>query len=434
MALVPRHLSLPIERALQSSRVVNLIGPRQAGKTTLVRDVLRDRKFVTLDDDAMRVSLEHDAYGQLSALIAQATAAGPHCPVVIDEIQRLPTLTLAIKRLVDSDPRPGQFLLTGSSDIFTTTHALDSLAGRVTTLTLRPFSIAETLYREPCRILDALAETHSSTGHAAITGHGPSFEPSGRATVIDWIVRGGFPEIRGLSGRPRTDRYRSYLDSIVERDVAPITRIRKPDSLRRLVDQLAARTATEFNSQSLCQQIGIRKETLDNWMDALSRLGLIHRLAGWSSHQSRRDIKSPKLHFLDTGCATALRGEDHESFGLEGDPTAFGHLLESLVFIELEKSLPFQKKPWRLYHWRQDHREIDIIAEAPGRFLALFEVKASSTVSERDFRAMDWFREEGPGREYRCTSVVIHLGNEVLSFGPGKLALPVTVFGGQAMS
>lgn len=136
---------------------------------------------------------------------------------------------------------------------------------------------------------------------------------------------------------------------------------------------------------------------------------------------------------IDTGCATALRGEDHESFGLEGDPTAFGHLLENLVFIELEKSLPFQKKPWRLYHRRHDHREIDIVAEAPGRLLVLFEVEASSTVSERDFRSMDWFREEGPGREYRCTSVVIHLGGDVLSFGPDKLALPVMVFGGQAI-
>lgn len=94
-------------------------------------------------------------------------------------------------------------------------------------------------------------------------------------------------------------------------------------------------------------------------------------------------------------------------------PTALGHLLESFVFTELEKSLPFLSKRWRLYHWRLDAREIDIVAEAPGKLLALFEMKAASSVGAQDFRHIDWFRNEGRGRAYRTTGFVVYLGSQL---------------------
>jgi len=131
---------------------------------------------------------------------------------------------------------------------------------------------------------------------------------------------------------------------------------------------------------------------------------------------------------LDTGCATSLRGEDRGSFGLGADPVALGHLLESFVFIELEKSLSHLGKRWRLYHWRQHAREIDIVAEAPGRLLALFEMKAAATVGADDFRHINWFLSEGPGKSYRGAGFVVYLGEDLLSFGAGRIALPLSVF------
>jgi len=131
---------------------------------------------------------------------------------------------------------------------------------------------------------------------------------------------------------------------------------------------------------------------------------------------------------MDMGCATALRGEDAHSFGLGADPVALGHLLESFVFCELEKSLPFLNKKWELYHWRMAPREVDIVAEAPGRVLALFEMKASATVDWTDFRHVDWFFKDGPGQAYRGAAFVVYLGDQVLSFGPGRLALPLSMF------
>ncbi len=418
--ILARHLTAKIEAALAANRLVNLVGPRQVGKTTLVRDLIASAAYLTLDDDAARAALEADAFGQLQLLAEQSKGAAK--PVVLDEVQRLPAITLALKRLVDADRRPGQYILTGSSDIFTMPKALDSLAGRVATLTLRPLSAAESLGAGPFRLLDAVAADPT-----AVLTTLPRPRKAARADAIDLIVRGGFPEIRGLADSQRMDRYANYLDSVIERDVGAVADIRKPDVLRRLIDQVAVRTGEELNIATLCKTLGARKETVGDYLDVLTRLGIIHRLGAWTASGAKREIKAPKLHFLDTGCATALRGEDASSFGVGADAAALGHVFESYVFIELEKSLPFLSKRWRLYHWRHDQREIDIVAEAPGKLLALFEMKAAASVGAEDFRHIDWFRREGPGRAYRTGGFVFYLGDQVLSFGEGKIALPLSM-------
>lgn len=418
MTLIPRHLAERLIMALRTSRVVNVVGPRQSGKTTLVRDMLQAAEFLDLDDEGLLASLGLDPYGQLSALSA---GAKPGLPIVIDEVQRLPRITLALKRIVDQNRRAGQFVLTGSSDIFTLPKALDSLAGRVTTLWLWPLSAAEILRAGPCRLLDLAVEAAVSPADLPIP------KRFTRQAAINLLVRGGFPEIRGLEDRDRMARYESYVDSIVERDVAPVAPIRKPDTLRRLIQQLAHRTAEELNVAKLCTALGARQETINAYLDALSRLGIMHRLGAWTASGARKEVRSPKLHFMDTGCASALRGEDAHSFGLRADPAALGHILETFVFCELQKSLPLLKRRWQLYHWRHDPREVDIVAQAPGRRLALFEIKASTTVSSEDFRHMDWFLTEGPGKSHRGTAFVMYLGEQTLSFGRGRLALPLSV-------
>ncbi len=421
MDLIPRHLTSKVARTLQTSRVINIVGPRQTGKTTLVRDMLQTARFLNLDDEGLLSSLALDPFGQLSAVADEAQVAG--LPVVIDEVQRLPQITLALKRIVDQDRRPGQFVLTGSCDIFAMPAAMDSLAGRVSALTLYPLSAGEIQRSGPCLLLDAVAEDLTPLVSAF-----PTPIPYGRGDAIERIVRGGFPEIRSLNGADRMERYAAYLSSVIERDVAPVAEIRRPDTLRRLVNQIAYRTAEELNIASLGNVLGARRETITDYLDILSRLGIIHRLCAWTSSGSRRDVKAPKIHFMDTGCATAIRGEDVNSFGLSADPSALGHLLESFVFCELEKSLPFLSARWELHHWRNAPREVDVVAEAPGRILALIEMKASMTVDWSDFRHVDWFLKDGPGQAYQGCGFVFYLGDQILSFGPGRLALPLSIF------
>lgn len=424
--LIPRHLTERVQRALTTSRVVHVVGPRQAGKSTLVRMLVGEGVSFTLDDDALREALQADPWGHLQTVLRERGQGDG--PVVIDEIQRVPEATLAIKRIVDLDPRPGQFLLTGSADILATGLAADSLAGRVTTLRLLPLSAAELALCPPSALLEADTwdEARSPTPWTGI-------HPVNRAEVVEHIVRGGYPEIRGLEEENRIDRHTSYLDSIIERDLAAIHAIRKPDALRQLVDQLAARTAQELNIAELCRAVGVQRHSIEQWTDALERLGIVQRLGAWTSSRARREVKSPKVHFLDTGCVTALRGEVAADLALGGSPHSIGPLLETWVFTEVMKLLPLARRRWRPWHWRASRREVDILLEAPGRRLLLMEVRASSRVGPEDARHLTWFAEEGPGKDHHCTGLVFYLGDHVRRLGSRTLAVPVSIFwSGQA--
>ena len=233
--ILPRHLIAELQDALTYTRVVNIVGARQAGKTTLVRDLFQTGKFISLDDDTVLEAIEDDPWGQLQRL----TDEPENTPLIIDEAQRSRKLPLAIKRIVDLSNKKGQFVLTGSSNMFTTRHVADSLAGRMLTLRLWPMTVAETMSRGPSTILDwAVSESQDLKNL-------PTPEPASRTGYIDLILKGGFPGIRDLELGRRQKTYRGYMDTVVDRDVADIVPIRKTDALRRLIDQLAVRTSME---------------------------------------------------------------------------------------------------------------------------------------------------------------------------------------------
>ncbi|UEM06909.1 ATP-binding protein (plasmid) [Skermanella rosea] len=422
--VIDRHLAPQVIAALDTSRIVNVVGPRQAGKSTLIRELVPIADYVTLDDDLARESIRADPYGLLRSLADRHKGTG--LPIALDEVQRVPEMTLALKRIVDDDNVRGQFILTGSADVFGLREAGDSLAGRVRTLTLRPLSAAEIQGAGPCLLLDAV-----EAGPAAVLPMLPQPLPFQRSDAIDLMLRGGFPEIRTLDDRSRRSRYDSYMDSIIVSDVPVVAPVRKPQLLRSLVNQLAARTAQELNMAKLCEAVGARRETLAGWIDILERVGLVSRLPSWSPSATRRDLSVhwPKLHLLDMGCASAIRGETPASFELGADPTALGAILESYVYTELEKTRELTRSAWNFFHWRSKDREIDIIAEGPGRRLALFEMKASASVSPSDFKHIDWFLSDGPGQGYAAGSVgfVVYLGDKLMPMGAGRVCLPLSM-------
>ena len=418
--LAPRHLRSELESALAASRIVNIIGPRQAGKTTFVRDIFASERsgarFVTLDDQGLLKAIESDPEGQIRALMADI---GDN-PLIIDEAQRSKTMALAIKKIVDEDRRKGQFILTGSSNVFTSLEIADSLAGRMRTIKLWPMSMAEALRRKPSKVLDwAIAKSPN----LADLGTADKLT---RADYIDFILRGGFPEIRELDTRDRGRQYRDYVDSVVDRDVADILRIRKTGALRQLIEQLAARTACETNTTTLSRLIATDRKTVDEYMDVLFRLSMIVELRAWTSSESKRDIKQPKYHFADTGIVAALRQMTAETFNIDADPGAIGSMLESFVHSELQKSLPNQQNDFRLYHWRNERKkEIDILAESATRLVGI-EIKAASTVNDESLKALKDFAKTGPGKSKQFTGIVFYLGEHKLTFGDGIFALPVS--------
>ena len=420
-AYTPRHLTAELSDALASARIVNIIGPRQAGKTTFVRDIFAlerpGARFVTLDDQGLLEAIENDPEGQIRALMADI---GDN-PLIIDEAQRSKKMALAIKKIVDENRRKGQFILTGSSNVFTTLEVADSLAGRMRTIKLWPMTVSEVMERSPSVLLDwAISKAPNLTdlGDADILP---------RSEYINLILRGGFPETRELSTRQRNRQYQSYVDSVVDRDVADILRVRKTDALRRLIDQLAARTACETNTTKLANLIGVERSTVDEYMDVLIRLSMIVKLPAWTSSESKRDIKQPKYHFADTGIVASLRQMTSSTFDIDADPTAIGAMLESFVHSELQKSLPYQQNDFRLYHWRSAHqKEIDILAESATRLVGI-EIKASSSITDEALKNLRGFASSGPGRSKQFTGIVFYLGEHKLTFGDGIFALPVSI-------
>ncbi len=413
----PRHLSILLEEALNSFRVINIIGPRQAGKTTLVRDLLNKGVYINLDDVGILEAIETDPKGMLESLKEEAGDE----PVIIDEVQRSNKLALAIKSIVDRSNRKGQFILTGSSNVFATKDIQDSLLGRVVPLQLWPFTVAEIKRQQPSKLLDWISQQKPFLNQIELT------EALTRTEYIDLILKGGFPEPRELATRERRQLYSSYVNSIVQRDALEVFPIRKSENFRRLINQTAIRTAQVINRNELTNIIDIKWETLESYLDVMKRLSLVFQLKAWTSSEAKRELKQPKFHFIDTGMNCALRGFNDSSFKL-GNPSAskFGGLLESFVFNEILRMLPFQSSEFHLYHWRStDRREIDVLIDG-GEVLVGVEVKASSTVDLNDFRHLKWYAVQGPGKSRPFKGIVFYLGDRKLTFGDGCYALPVS--------
>ncbi|AQS50050.1 ATPase (plasmid) [Thioclava nitratireducens] len=413
---LPRHLTPELQEALATARVVNLVGPRQVGKTTLVRDLFKRGRFITLDDGAILAAMEADPEGQLTSLAEELADA----PVIIDEAQRSPKLALAIKKIVDRNRRKGQFVLTGSSNVFTTAEVADSLAGRMQTLKLWPLTTAEVNRAPASRLIDWAMQSVPALPQISDPAH------LGRKDYVDLILRGGYPEIRTLPLRSRQRQYRDYIDAVVDRDVADVMPVRKPDALRFLIDQMAARTAQEINTSELAKLAKLKRETVDQYLDILMRLSLVTKLSAWMPGESKRDIKQPKFHFVDTGIACALRRLNDRSFDIGNSPEALGGLLESFVVGELQRALPMQDEDYRLYHWRSaDRREVDILIDGGHRLVGI-EVKAATTVAAGDFKHLRWFATDGPGKGRSTVGIVFYLGHEKLTLGEGNFALPLS--------
>lgn len=411
---VPRHLTQELQEAVASSRVVNLVGPRQVGKTTLVRDLFGTGTFITLDDPGVLAAIDADPQGQIASLVPGQG------PLIIDEVQRSANLALVIKGMVDRDRRKGQFVLTGSSNVFASTDVADSLAGRMRTLKLWPLSVAEVTRAPVSHVMDWAMQTDPDLGQL------PDPVALERQDYIDLILAGGFPETRNLPQRARQRQYRDYVDAVVERDVADLTPIRKPEALRILIDQMAARSGQEVNTSELAKLIKLQRITVDQYLDVLLRLSMVTKLGAWTSSEGKREIKTPKYHLVDTGIMCALRRLTDQSFAIDQNPQALGGVLETFVLNELLRALPLQDADYRLYHWRSaDRREIDILIDG-GQRLVCVEIKAAATVKAEDFKHIRWFTQNGPGSSRACKGIVFYLGRDKLTFGNGCFALPVS--------
>ena len=389
--------------ALGDTPVVLVIGPRQCGKTTLVHQFVRDgRAYITLDDDTVFNAARSDPAGLVRSLDR----------TVIDEVQRVPDLLRAIKKSVDENRRPGRFLLTGSADLLTLPQISESLAGRMEIVSLRPISRAEVLNRRPAFLEKAFAGKLAKAAEVLVG------DDLMRAVLI-----GGYPEMLHRSDPRRRQVWaRDYVRALLQRDVRDIAEVEKLDLIPRLLKVLAHHSSQLTNFTQIGGQIGLDDKTTRKYTTILEHLFLVHRVEPWFRNKLKRLVKTPKLHFVDSGLLAEMLGA---TAGLvTKDRSVFGPVLETFVFSEVQKQISWLDNAYTMHHYRdKDQDEVDIVVEDSDGSVVDIEVKAAATVKAGDFKGLRKLAA-ACGRDFKL-GVVLYDGDTPVSFGDRLFAAPI---------
>ncbi len=369
-ALYPRPLASVLHDALTDTPVVCLTGPRQSGKTTLVRAMLPDRPYFSLDHPPYLSAARADPAGFVAALPREVT---------IDEIQRAPELLPAIKLSVDLDRRPGRFVLTGSANLLLVPTVTESLAGRMEIARLMPLSEAEKERRPGLFLADLL----SGAITPALRAGGQLADP---ADLARRLVSGGYPEPLARSPARARQWHRQYIRSIVDRDVLDVGRVRDADGVGRLLGLLAVRNGELLNTAGLSRELDLHRGTVREYIAVLERLFLVRRLLPWHRNVGRRLVRTPKMHVVDSGLAATLAGLGSGDW--IGKRDRMGHLLESFVAQQLMTQAGWTDPDIRFWHFRdKDGQEVDLVMTLGSRTWGI-EVKATSTPGRSAGRGM----------------------------------------------
>lgn len=359
--MIPRTLTPTLERRAAAYPVVTLTGPRQSGKTTLVRAAFPAHAYRSLEDPQERDFALSDPRGFLRQF-----SAG----VILDEVQRCPELPSYIQGMVDDDPRPGRFILTGSQNLLLLDRVSQSLAGRTAVLHLLPFSEAELAGRDP------VPPEQLGTLEGGRPVHEDRPVP-GRHDLMTRLRTGFYPRIHDQGIEPEV-WLADYVRTYVERDVREVLNVGDLEAFGRFLRLCAGRSGQILNASGLAADAGVSHTTARRWLSVLEASFLVKLLRPHFRNFNKRLVKSPKLYLTDPGLLCyLLRIRSAED--LFAHP-ARGAIFESFVVVELLKSCLHRGEEPALYYWRDSQgHEIDILVDQGSTQLPI-EVKSGETV------------------------------------------------------
>lgn len=406
----PRRTTPLAAELLDGFRALVINGPRQSGKSTLLRhlQIRRGGVVVNLDDPTLLAAAMDDPIGFLDALPGRAA---------IDEFQRGGTpLLLALKMRLDASRSAGQYVLAGSTRFLSMRHVGETLTGRIGIVELLPLSAGE------------IRGTSESFIERAFTG-GLLDQPAEALSRADYskaIATGGFPE---MALGPATARFgsawcESYLRTVTAvANVEQVTEIRRPQLVASLIDQLAARSSSEIVVADLAREVGAGSQLVTSYLDVLATLYLVRLLPAWTTSHTNRSKRRPVAHLIDTALAAHLVGETASDLA-RLESRWFGPLLESYAVGEVAKQASWAERPVTLSHYRdRDQREVDLVLER-GREVVAIEVKASATPITAHAKHLAFLRDR-IGERFRG-GIVLHTGVQRVPLGDRLCAVPVS--------
>lgn len=338
--MIPRQAAPRIQRLLRGFPVVTVTGPRQSGKTTLVKSLLKDRPYVSLESPADREFAR--------SAPAEFLKQFPH-GAIIDEAQNVPALFSQLQTVVDASGQMGQFILTGSQNLSLLSNISQSLAGRTALVELLPLSVSE---------LRSAGKLHKNYAHHLVNGFFPAVH-SRKLDAYEWL--------------------QSYLVTYAERDARQLSAIQDLGAFQRFMRLTAARTGQLLNMQSLANDVGMNEKTIRQWLSILETCYLIHFVRPHSANYGKRLVKAPKLYMTDVGLAASLlsirTAEQAQTHPLRGA------LFETMVVNELLKNRLNAGNRDPLWFWRDNSgTEVDVILER-GSEIAAVEIKSGISVA-----------------------------------------------------
>ncbi|MEY2879982.1 MAG: hypothetical protein RLZZ15_2362, partial [Verrucomicrobiota bacterium] len=357
-----RWLEPLLARALRAMPVVVVTGARQTGKTTLANVLTPGRRYLTLDDIGVLTQAERDPASLLTEL-----------PVTLDEVQRAPSLLLAVKRRVDQLRKPGALLLTGSANLALMDRVAESLAGRALYLELPPFCPVEWA-GEPVAAtgIDALFAAKFSAADW----------PGRPCAWTEWVGRGGFPDALKAEDEAARDLwFAGYVQTYLERDLRQLSNVGSLVDFQRLMRLLAHRTARPLNQSDVARDAGLPQPTAHRYLNLLETGCQIARLQNYQRSAGKSAAKARKLMWRDTGLAAWLAGVKPGEVRERADA---GFWLEQAVFQTLQSWAALDPRR-RVHYWREGDVEIDFVLEQAGALVGI-EVKAAKKVGTEDLR------------------------------------------------
>ena len=398
---ITRSIEPVLKKAASEFPAVVLTGPRQSGKTTVLKHVFSDSyHHVSVEPPDIRIAAREDPRGFLAMY---------QPPVIIDEIQNVPELLPFIKEIIDNDrSRSGQYLLTGSQNLLLVEKVTESLAGRAAMLHLFPLSRREA-GNLPQKPLPWESLNKESTK-----------EKKSLHEIWASFLRGGYPELNVNPERDISLWHASYVQTYLERDIRGLRQIGDLSQFQSFIRALAARSAQIVNFSDIARDLGIAVNTVKSWLSLLEATFQVIVLRPYHANIGKRLVKSPKVYFSDVGTLcylTGLRDPEHAASGPMG-----GQILETAVLSEIVRTLTHRGIDPQVYFWRTSSgNEVDFIVESEGRLIPI-EVKQTSTprpVMAKSIKTfLNDFGDQASG------GYVVNLGDMKLPLGSNVASLP----------